>query len=322
MVVEEAATKPNQSMKAGDSNGQATGGLFSRKATLLKLHIVGTSLRIIGMLMMAYSMPIGIQTRIVYAIPIAMVGGMLYPIGQRIKLRARRIVATSQAIFVDRPDGQSMSGLIAQADALPDRLTNMVLYLRPFDVDRAMSLSETTVLGTPLRHQTAEEILLKALALIGPCVTLGRPGELAFPGALRYYYHDKDWRDGVENLIRSCALCVINAGNTNSLQWELSRCVAMLPPRRLLIFFPDFGRSGDLEQQHQQQFRLYLQRLLNRNVPPPPLDTLFLRFDANWTPDFLSYEGPRWRRRRMPRTWKAYRSLLQPVLAALHIKSF
>jgi hypothetical protein len=103
-----------------------------------------------------------------------------------------------------------------------------VLYLRSFDDDIKAAKRRGS--------WTEEEHLVQMLALIGPVIAIGRPGEkLPQLGARRLYVSDEEWQGTVENLIKRSRLVAIRTGRSTGLLWEFQKCLELLRPDQLLL---------------------------------------------------------------------------------------
>jgi hypothetical protein len=236
---------------------------------------------------------------------------LLFRVAFWARSRVKQLRAAPKAIVIDQ-SGQTES-IDAAIEHQLRSLGPPVLYLRSFHVDLSV---EPSRFG---HHQTVEEGLVEALAPIGPSVAFGCPGEtLAFPGAIRLYCKRDHWRHCVKKLVDACALCVIVAGNTQSLRWELAHCIARLPPCKLLIFFP---RSRFTDAQRQEFLHSTI-GLFPVGLPVIYPDTAFICFEDGWVPRCLSCQAaPLWFRmeRASSGPLRAYQSILAPVFSRLHI---
>ena len=255
---------------------------------------------------------LAVRTEMPVRLVAVMSAALLFRVAFWARSRVKQLRAAPKAVVIDQ-SGQTESIDAAVEHQLKSLSSPPVLYLRPFHVDPSV---EPSRLG---HHQTVEEGLLEALAPIGPSVALGCPGETqAFPGAIRLYCGQGNWRRCVERLVDTCALCVIVAGNTQSLHWEIDYCVARLPPCRLLICF---ARSRFTEE--RQEFLRSMSELFPLGLPVISPDTVFICFEKGWVPRCLSYEAaPLWFRmeRASSGPLRAYQSILTPVFSGLHIK--
>ena len=122
-----------------------------------------------------------------------------------------------------------------------------VLYLRPFesqtDTNRPPGddITDALALQLPLiPFSSEEEKLAKAMRIIGPGLTIGRPDEKSFPlGFIRLYVatHD-DWKKKVEELMADARLVILRLGNTPGLIWELEKAREVLTPERIVLLLP------------------------------------------------------------------------------------
>jgi hypothetical protein len=107
-----------------------------------------------------------------------------------------------------------------------------VLYLRSFKDDEIMAKG-------PKPDLSEEEILARALAEIGPCIAIGKPGEKLPPlGMSRLYLTEGDWQPRVLDLMKKAGLVVMRAGSTEGLWEELKIAAQNIDPRKLVILLP------------------------------------------------------------------------------------
>lgn len=108
-----------------------------------------------------------------------------------------------------------------------------VLFLRSFHDDVG---SLATKGGD---YERLEEVIGPPLRELGPLLGIGKPGELAFPGAARAYYSDDQWQEAVASIMGRASFIVAVVGWTNGLQWEvetiktrgyLAKSIWLLPP--------------------------------------------------------------------------------------------
>ena len=182
---------------------------MARTALIVLLNLTHVLLRIMGVVQSYRAL--AVVTEMPDRLLAVTVAALLFRVSFWARSRAKRLRATTKVVVIDE------SGKTESIDAfIEHQLKSLssppVLYLRSFHVDPSV---EPSRFG---HHQTVEEGLLEALAPIGPGVALGCPGEtLAFPGAIRLYCGQGNWRRCVEKLVDVCTLCVIVAGNTQSL---------------------------------------------------------------------------------------------------------
>jgi hypothetical protein len=122
-------------------------------------------------------------------------------------------------------------------EALRDSKKSPVLLIRSFaDDDLIDPAIPTTSRVTPGRY---EESLVRALAPIGPAISLGRPGEPQPElGASRLYVEDKDWRTAITCLLERAQAVLAIVGPSEGLWWEIELALRQSPQERLLFFFP------------------------------------------------------------------------------------
>jgi hypothetical protein len=143
---------------------------------------------------------------------------------------------------------------VKTAPTVLPKLEVSVLYLRafsddkrPFAVGTASKLrGYTGKFKAKAAHSynilrlTLEEFLDEEFsAQIGPLVALGNPLDRLPPeGAIREYAPDPAWRDRLVELARMAACVVIDPGQSDNLQWELTHIRAEGMSRKLCLFTP------------------------------------------------------------------------------------
>ena len=150
------------------------------------------------------------------------------------------------AVFLARP---FLSRLVERGNALRqiDAMSLLeidrrppILYLRSFDDDELADLAGLADSSGLLPIINTYELRLKkALANIGPMISIGRPGE-ALPqrGSSRFYVSDAEWRVAIQHFLERVAAVVIVMGPTEGLMWEVEMALRRTAPDRLLFFFP------------------------------------------------------------------------------------
>jgi hypothetical protein len=170
---------------------------------------------------------------------------------------------------------------------------NTVLYLRSFQSDTSSSFK---VLMSGLTSE--EEQLADVLRPIGELITVGRPGEkLPLPGAARMYASDSEWQSVVLEHMRSARLVILRAGASHGLFWELNESLTELTPDKFLILILSMKASDyrSFAVEARNNFGLELPPLSANSIwkgmvdlrEPSRVQSGFLRFDANWAPEFL-----------------------------------
>jgi hypothetical protein len=100
-----------------------------------------------------------------------------------------------------------------------------VLYLRSFGSEKKVSF--------------VERQLVNMLKSVGPVVAVGRPGDgVPRLGAARLYLADSEWQPAVSDLMGKANLVVLVAGPGGGLRWELTQCVRLVDPARLMVVTP------------------------------------------------------------------------------------
>ena len=126
-----------------------------------------------------------------------------------------------------------------------------VLYLRSFEDDQFDFRRPAWQLR--LRwfdlwsfRRNVDEAMVDEVALYGPVVALGRPGEVTAPfGAPRYRARHDEWQDVVTRTARRARAIVLVAGESPGLRWEfdLLRREGLLE-RTVLLLHPDRARTA------------------------------------------------------------------------------
>jgi hypothetical protein len=143
---------------------------------------------------------------------------------------------------------------VKTAPTVLPKLEVSVLYLRAFSDDKRPFATGT---ASKLRGYTGkfkakaahsynilrltlEEFLDEEFsAQIGPLVGLGNPLDRLPPeGAIREYAPDSAWQDRLVELARMAACIVIDPGQSDNLQWELTHIRAEGMSRKLCLFTP------------------------------------------------------------------------------------
>ena len=143
---------------------------------------------------------------------------------------------------------------VKTAPTVLPKLDVSVLYLRAFSDDkRPFAVGTASKLGgytgkfkAKAAHSynilqlTLEEFLDQEFsAQIGPLVGLGNPFDRLPPeGAIREYAPDPAWQDRLVELARMAACIVIDPGQSDNLQWELTHIRAEGMSRKLCLFTP------------------------------------------------------------------------------------
>jgi len=86
---------------------------------------------------------------------------------------------------------------------------------------------------------TLDEDVTEALAIYGPVVAIGRPGETLPPlGSARHYVPDSEWRERATGLITDAQAIVAVLGATAGIRWELDTIIQLHAVRKLLLVIP------------------------------------------------------------------------------------
>lgn len=185
-----------------------------------------------------------------------------------------------------------------------------IVYLREFVRDDDRDL-ESEVFGI---SASLEENLVAALSAAGPVIALSRPGEHRTPvGAARYAVDGTAWKDHIDQWLTRSLAVVVLAGGSESLDWELRRCVEVLEPRQLLVVVPN-------AQQYERFRRLWLTISpsdLPESIGPSGLLSFGSAFQAKWLPDTTS----RWQRaNRAGAAQVLYQQNLRPFFNSLEVR--
>lgn len=86
------------------------------------------------------------------------------------------------------------------------------------------------------------------VSAIGPWIALGNPADFVPPnGAARTYVADEEWQAQFQDLAARAACCVMVAGLSDQVRWELSTLRALdLHPRLFILTPPRRPRSSAL----------------------------------------------------------------------------
>ncbi|MFI9834845.1 hypothetical protein ACIHIX_45050 [Streptomyces sp. NPDC051913] len=235
--------------------------------------------------------------------------------------------------------------VLERPEELPDR--KFTLYLRPFDVDHDLnkvmqapraSLRERV---THTSGRTFEEALARGLRRrFGRVVAVGRPGErLPLPGADRFYLPLAEWQAPVSGLIGRARIVALVTGSSPGTLWELTECMRLLPPQRLLLLvFSDEVEYEEFRTAVPAAFEERSREMAGEGSAPlrtpvfpayPPLHNPqslvrgtglqgLIHFDAAWQPTFTRCDYTRfWTLTLMGRQMKTDRRVVRPVLRRL-----
>ena len=153
-------------------------------------------------------------------------------------------------------------------------------------VEEELSGSET---GEFYSLTTWEELTASVFADIGPVVAVGIPGETVAPiGSARIYFEDSDWRANVEYLMSISRLVIIQADISEGLEWEIAAAKRSVDPKGLLLSFLSWEAfDRDTRQDLYERFKPKVESLLNITLPERIGKTIFICFEADWTPGAL-----------------------------------
>jgi hypothetical protein len=114
-----------------------------------------------------------------------------------------------------------------------------------------------------LAKKSLEDLIIDEATIYGPVVAIGNPSD-PFPpyGAARGYYDDKDWQQAVERLMTDAHSIILQADESQGLQWEMERVIGSdLAKKALFLVPPQFALGANGEG------------LLARLRPPPSTNT-------------------------------------------------
>jgi hypothetical protein len=131
--------------------------------------------------------------------------------------------------YVDPDPSPRKPSIVSAGEVLKWDKRPHVLYLRSFELDEFTSQEEIGV-----SRRTAEEVLVKVLERVGPCVAVGNPPGKEIAHGFSRFTFGNDWQERVQDLIRQSALVVHCAGGSEGLLWELERVAELVEPRSKL----------------------------------------------------------------------------------------
>jgi hypothetical protein len=136
-----------------------------------------------------------------------------------------------------------------------------VLLLRSFKDDRLIVTEKImAMLDLDIRVHF-EEGLATRLKQFGPFIGIGAPGEsLPQIGAARAYLPEDQWQETVVRWIEDAGVIAMIAGNTPSVQWELSQIVSRNLTSKLVVFLPPAqSQSSDLTHERSARWQRLLE---------------------------------------------------------------
>ncbi len=199
---------------------------------------------------------------------------VLLPIGVRLIGVARRASAAK------------VGDVLAKDDRPP------ILYLRSFALDEETSRVDSHFVSRGrIKIRTEEELLAGVLSQIGPCVAIGKPGEVLPKIGFHRTYVGNEWREMVLGFMSCAQLVVLMGGTTDGFRWELQRAIELIKPERILMLVPYEG---------ERDFFGMLQDELHMSFGEVPPDAVFrgqtfralLYFAPDWTPHFADVPFP------------------------------
>ncbi len=134
-----------------------------------------------------------------------------------------------------------------------------IVYLRCFQHDGLELPSE---LGRP-GFLTYEVGLFRYLRTKGPCIAIGRPGEvLPELGAARLYVEDEQWESKICELLNQAQFVVISLSNcTANMLWELEYAFRTVPHRNILLMFPWRNDQDSANEERQKVYETVREKI-------------------------------------------------------------
>ena len=113
-----------------------------------------------------------------------------------------------------------------------------IFYLRSFyyeSIDKRLKeLLEPE--ATLYERENDDEILARALKEIGPVITVGKPDRKIPPiGSIELYFENSEWREQVKKLIAISQLVIIQPGQSEGTEWEMSTVQQLCPLEKMEI---------------------------------------------------------------------------------------
>ncbi|MGB8028131.1 MAG: hypothetical protein WCF30_00575 [Terracidiphilus sp.] len=252
---------------------------MNRKHIGIVLLVVGTGglLALTFALMMVILYLVGSEA--INAVPVA----LFFPLG---------VLLAAAAIFLFISPGlrrlqPSVEELMA-ADSRPP-----VVFLRSYRDEAMMqpvARQAPTASGTLFLRASRGRVevgLVSGLNRIGPVIAIGKPGEkLPQLGAARAYVKTEDWQETIASWMARARLVVMLVHTpTPGTQWEIQHARSSRRPEQFVLYFP--GTMGAREQLYSA-YRDRLSQMLDRPLPPNMVISQFIRFDSDWTPQFVA----------------------------------
>jgi|HubBroStandDraft_1064217.scaffolds.fasta_scaffold37409_2 hypothetical protein len=111
-----------------------------------------------------------------------------------------------------------------------------VLYLRSFKEDYRTRQTDAQDMSLFSTFITEEEQLEQVLRRFGPVVAIGVPGEkLPQLGAARIYVEHSEWKEQVQELMKSSTLVVLRIGATENFLWEYKESLDQVDHERIVL---------------------------------------------------------------------------------------
>lgn len=203
---------------------------------------------------------------------------------------------------------------IAKSDQRP------ILYLRSFALDKQDNENTITLYGgvsAPVNPW--ESSIAHGVSHAGPLVAIGRPGEkFAATGAARVYVGDDEWQTKVSELADTAALVVWVYGETEGLKWEISELVGNVPPEKLAIALPFWDVPPKKRGPLWADVVATIGPVLPKPLPETVHDSLFIAFDADWTPIPIKARPPHFLIRTM--AFGGWNRVIEGVRALLELR--
>jgi hypothetical protein len=153
-----------------------------------------------------------------------------------------------------------------------------VLYLRSVESDRDARFNWFFF----YLPRTAIEKLVGSMRKIAPVIAVGEPGEsIPHAGPLTIYLDASTWESGVADLIQKARFLIFRAEFSWCVARELYLAKLLLPPTKILFWFPDVKDTSFLE------FAQKIQSYLPCGSVPNASLVRFVYFNAEWQPQIV-----------------------------------
>ncbi|MGI9353435.1 MAG: hypothetical protein ACR2O3_17890 [Rhizobiaceae bacterium] len=246
-----------------------------------RLIVLGILLLLVGFCLIVgirYAPAIGIPRpeSLLSGIVILLAGTGLSWLGIRMIIRGRKL---------SMPEA---SEIIAKSTKKP------FLYLRSFAMDELDAKNTMpTFGGLSVPINPYESSIAAGFDGAGPLVAIGRPGEkFATLGAARVYVSDDQWKDKVLELTSEASLVVWVFGSTEGLKWEISKLVDGVPPEKLVVALPFWNVPVRKRSYLWEEVVATIGHEFPKPLPTNIGDSLFIVFNAEWTPIAIQANPP------------------------------